>query len=113
MVWCSCYLETWLINVVHYSPAHWARKAGKKSGRCIFDSSDSKHGIPLNSEEARLQLEGLYGVIEHPTLEELVRMVLDYAREMQEKLGEKFRWENIVLWKGDLKGGVHATFLQS
>ena len=55
---------------LHYSPAHWARKAGKKSGRCIFDSSDSKHGIPLNSEEACLQLEGLYEVIEHPTLEE-------------------------------------------
>ena len=62
---------------LHYSPAHWAPKAGKKSGRCIFDSSDDKFSTPLNSEEARVKLEELYGAIEHPTLEDLVQMVLD------------------------------------
>ena len=55
-------------------------------------------------------MEGLYGVIEHPTLEELVRMVLDYAAEMQEKMGKEFKWEDIVLWKGDLKGAFTLLF---
>ena len=89
---------------LHYSPAHWAPKVGKKSGRCIFDSSDGKFSAPLNSDEARLELERLYGAIEHPTLEDLVRMVLEYAAEMKQKLGAAFKWEDLVIWKGDLRG---------
>lgn len=97
-------------GTLHYSPAHWARKAGKKSGRCIFDSSDGKYNSPLNSDEARVRLEALYGNIEHPTLDELVQMIMEYADEMKEKLGEEFRWEDLVLWKGDLKGAFTLLF---
>lgn len=79
---------------VHFSAAHWAPKAGKRCGRGIFDSSDNKHSTALNSDNARTQLEDLYGPIHHPTLCELVHMIL----EMVDLHG----WENIVLWKGDL-----------
>lgn len=79
---------------VHFSAAHWAPKAGKRCGRGIFDSSDSKHGRSLNSESARCQLEDLYGSINHPTLSDLVHMIL--------QLADAEGWENIVLWKGDL-----------
>ena len=65
-------------------PRSLGAENGKKSGRCIFDSSD---GAPLNSDEACLELEKLYGAIEYPTLKGLVRMVLEYAAEMKQKLG--------------------------
>jgi hypothetical protein len=45
----------------------------------------------------------MYGAIEHPTLEDLVTMVNDYADEMKEELGDEFRWEDLRLWKGDLR----------
>jgi hypothetical protein len=36
-----------------------------------------------------------WGAIEHPTIKDLVHMVLEAA--------DKYGWENITLWKADLK----------
>ena len=79
---------------VHFSAAHWAKKSGKRSGRPIFDSSNAKVGHSLNSVQARDKLEELYGPIEHPTLYDIVTMVL---RE-----GDEHGLDNLVLWKCDL-----------
>ena len=93
--------------------AHWGRKARTKSGRAIGDMSDSRHGSPLNSEEAKVKLEALYGPIEHPTIEDLVGMVLSYADDMKKEMGDKFRWEDMVLWKADLRRAFTLLFFRS
>jgi len=88
---------------LQYNTVSWAPKKDKPQGRNICDSSDDSTGNALNSEEAARKLEAMYGEIEHPTLEDLVTMVNEYADEMKAKLGNEFRWEDLRLWKGDLR----------
>ena len=91
------------MNDVHFSPAHWAKKFGSPSGRNIFDSSDQTMGAsPLNSEDARGALEEMYGPIVHPTLQDLVEMIVNYTRRKREELGVHFDITKVVLWKADL-----------
>ena len=82
------------IHGVHYSAAHWAKKAQTPKGRQIFDSSGRDPATALNSEWAAQALEECYGQIVHPTLEKLVRMIL--------RVGDRFGSANISLWKADL-----------
>lgn len=82
---------------VHFSPAHWTTKAGKREGRVLFDSSDDSHGPSLNSDSAREKLRARYGEIAHPTLDDFVLMVLDSEAQHPESL------EELVLWKWDLR----------
>ena len=53
---------------IHYSPVHWTTKVGKECGRTLFDSSDDKHGCPLNTDAVRDKVRDYYGDIHHPTL---------------------------------------------
>ena len=86
-----------------FNTVSWAPKKDKPQGRNICDSSDDSAGNALNSEEAAAKLEGMYGRIEHPTLEELMGMVNGFADEMKAKMGSTFKWEDLRLWKGDLR----------
>jgi hypothetical protein len=82
---------------IHYSPVHWTRKRGKKSGRNLFDSSDGATGHALNSVIARELLRSKYGNISHPTIFDIVIMILDY----EESISANDR-DQLVLWKSDL-----------
>ena len=92
------------LGALHYSPTHWARKAGKVLGRNIFDASDGKFSTPLNTKTVKAMVRECYGDIRHPTIDEIVRMVMDFARDKQQELGEGFRWEDLRMWKADLRG---------
>ena len=92
------------LGALHYSPTHWARKAGKVLGRNIFDASDGKFSTPLNTKTVKAMVRECYGDIRHPTIDEIVRMIMDFARDKQQELGEGFRWEDLRMWKADLRG---------
>ena len=73
-----------------------ATKRNKESGRLTLDCSRpvvgrSDEAIPLNTEEAARR----WGTIAHPTVEDLVRIVLRVARRVG--------WDAVVIWKSDLK----------
>jgi hypothetical protein len=88
---------------LHYSPAHWTIKTGKKCGRNIFDSSDSSHGNALNSDEANKLINTYYGDIKHPGIGDLVDMINSFKEDLINS-AQSFVWEDIVLWKADLAG---------
>ena len=85
------------LSNVHFSPAHWTTKAGKREGRVLFDSSDDSKGPSLNSDGARDQLRAQYGDIHHPTLDDFVLMVLDAEAELPGATNQ------LTLWKWDLR----------
>lgn len=87
------------IQPLHYSPVHWTTKVGKQCGRNLFDSSDDKYSACLNSDEAKLQLEQYYGVIEHPTIKDICNMITQYTNSIPNN-----EHNHIVVWKADLKG---------
>ena len=89
---------------IHFSQTHWARKKGKHWGRPIGDASATDHGQqPLNAGDVKAQVDGLWGPIEHPTLELLSQMVLDQSRT--------HTWETVSLWKMDLRGAFTLLFV--
>ncbi len=88
---------------LQYNTVSWAPKKGKPQGRYICDSSDASAGAALNSNAAAKKLEEFYGSIVHPTLEELINMINEYADEMRATMGEDFRWDELRLWKADLR----------
>lgn len=92
-----------VMNIVgaHFSYQHWALKANKACGRCICDTSNDAEGVcPLNGmgeegkEHERSRLKRQWGAIVHPTLQDLVMMVL--------RIFDKHGSHNVVLWKMDL-----------
>lgn len=93
-----------LIPGIHFSDQHWTTKKGKAQGRGISDLANAHlpELTPLNGThgEAKKQLQDLlkahYGPIHHPTLVALALMVLEMA--------DKYGWDNIELWKKDLRG---------
>ena len=82
---------------IHFSPVHWTKKRGKKSGRNLFDSSDSASGQALNSIEARDMLRTKYGDIKHPTIVDIILMILEYEKDVTDA-----DLSRVVLWKSDL-----------
>ena len=93
------------VKGIHFAPQHWTPKKGKRQGRPIGDEANREDGIPINGkttqgkEAIRAQLREEWGEIHHPTVDELVNMVLSLADE--------HGWENIVLWKLDLAGAFN------
>jgi hypothetical protein len=66
------------IRGVQISPAHWT-EANKVQGCPIIDSSDGgPSGTPLNSKFTKDSSDELWGGIEHPTIQIIVDMGLDY-----------------------------------
>jgi hypothetical protein len=85
----------------HFSSTHWAPKRGKARGRPIGDCSNNRSGSNLNSLAVEDKVRGHWGPVEHPTLRQLVNMILGAADE--------WGWDEIVLWKTDLAGAFHLA----
>lgn len=90
---------------------HWTRKKGKPQGRAIADLSNTPDQFtqtPINgrSGEERSDLNAryntTYGVIKHPSLIDLMLMILTQA--------DQHGWENISLWKKDLQGAFNLLW---
>jgi hypothetical protein len=88
----------------HFSPPVWAPKAGDVDGRnCNHCSNGGKEpgNQPLNSEWLTDWARAHYGAIQHPTIEDIVAMLVRFKERMAaEGKGE----EPILLWKMDIKG---------
>ena len=85
---------------IHFSPAHWAPKKGKKQGRPIIDSTDSSSLRPvLNTPSVKLMADDACGVIKHPTLSDIVNTFLTLKDAHPDK-----DWSHFEAWKMDLKG---------
>lgn len=87
---------------IHLSPQHHADSQGKPEGRVIGDltGQHDEHDTPLNGslhdkDDLREAIRQRWGDIKHPTVDELVKMVLTSA--------DIYGWDNILLWKKDLK----------
>jgi hypothetical protein len=77
----------------------WVPKHGSREGRPTnnYSYDNGKHGL-INSEFVKHAVKEFYGAIELAKLEELMQMIL---RQLEVAKGV---WEDIVLWKMDLKG---------
>ena len=95
---------------VHFSPQHWTEKKGKPQGRAIGDLSnaDVPGSTPLNGDGnddkdiLRSRIEQAWSTIHHPTLPELMRMVL--------RVTDEHGWEGVSLWKKDLQGAFNLLW---
>jgi hypothetical protein len=86
----------------HRMLSKWAPKKGKKCGRNIADMSYGE-GTSLNGKWAKNEAADMYGPIEHPTIEDVSCMILDFWDEIVGKV-EGVGWDELVMWKMDLKG---------
>lgn len=89
---------------IHYSSTHWAPKAGKPQGRQLGDPSNVLEGSALNSDSVRAMVTAKWGEIHHPTLDDLVLMIL--------RISDRHGKENVVMWKMDLKGAFNLLFIR-
>ena len=87
---------------LHLGTAHWTPKKGKASGRPIGDLTHVA-GTPLNTIEATAAAEAHYGAIRHPTITDIVRMIVQFYRDKKEA-DPTARWADMRVWKMDLKG---------
>ena len=101
-------IVTTLSTRVHFSPLSWAPKQGKAKGRNICDTGDKgrkKPGGPsvLNSKEVKERVDTMWGEIRHPTLTDIVNMILHYydVARIEE---QSVQWNDLRLWKMDLSG---------
>ena len=97
------------IDGLHLGKASWTPKKGKASGRSIGDMSFCD-GAPLNCEEAKQIAESWWGKIELPTIDEVVCMILEFFREAI-RIDPLVRWEDLRLWKTDLRGAYQLLSL--
>ena len=91
---------------IHFTPQHHADSKGKPEGRIIGDLSGQHDAnfTPLNGsahDKDRLRniIEHKWGAIKHPAVDMIVKMVLTSA--------DLHGWDNIILWKKDLKGAFN------
>ena len=90
---------------VHFSATSWAPKKGVPAGRPIGDPSNAPKGqSALNDRELHGALEEMWGPIKHPTLEDICLMILEMV--------DKYGWDDITLWKMDLKGAFTLMFFK-
>lgn len=91
---------------VHFSQSHWALKKGKVWGRPIGDASAPSEdtGVALNSAAVKEMCIQKWGNIHHPTVTSLSALVLRQAARVG--------WDNLVLWKMDLKGAFTLLFIR-
>jgi hypothetical protein len=94
------------IDGLHLSPQHHADSKGKPEGRIIGDLSGQHdpiftplNGSPHDKDQLRAAIALKWGEIKHPTVDQLVKMVLTAA--------DLHGWDNIILWKKDLKGAFN------
>jgi hypothetical protein len=81
----------------------WAPKKNKPSGRNIGDLSYCEGPYFLNGKWAKDEALRIWGPIEHPTIDDIARMILDFWDEaIKDDPGAL--WSDLVMWKMDLKG---------
>ena len=90
------------VKNLHLAKAHWTVKKGKASGRPLGDLS-FVDGTPLNTDETADAATRYYGKIEHPTIEDIARMVHEFWTEAL-RSNPHARRQDLRLWKMDLKG---------
>jgi hypothetical protein len=86
---------------LHLCKAHWCVKKGKASGKPLGDLSNV-HGTPLNPDETAEAATRHYGEIQHPTIDDIARMI--HANWIVQKRKPRLRWTDLRLWKMHLKG---------
>ena len=91
---------------IHLSPQHQADSKGKQEGRVIGDLSGQHdpsytplNGTAFSKSALRSLILATWGEIKHPTVDQLVLMVLTAA--------DIHGWSNLMLWKKDLKGAFN------
>jgi len=91
---------------IHFSPQHHADTKGKPEGRVIGDLTGQHDPMytPLNGtwdtkDALRDNIALTWGEIKHPTIQQLVFMVLTAS--------DLHGWNNLILWKKDLKGAFN------
>jgi hypothetical protein len=100
---------------LHVNPLSWTGNEGKVQGRNLGDCSDrgSKPGnSPLNSEYTKDESDTLWGKIVHPTLTDIIQMILQFFRMAREK-DPSVQWEDIIIRKMDLKGAYTLSFFKT
>jgi len=83
------------IEGVHFSAIHWMAQHEKEKGRILANSSSGSN--PLNTPAAKEIVDRVCGKIEHPTLQELMNMLINYG----EVIGSL---DDLQLWKRDPAG---------
>jgi hypothetical protein len=81
----------------------WAPKKKKPSGRNIGDLSYCEGPHFLNGKWAKDEAARIWGPIEHPTIDDIAVMILDFWDEMSRN-DPGTVWSDLVMWKMDLKG---------
>jgi hypothetical protein len=88
----------------NFIPAHWAPNKDKVQGRALIDGSDETvEDSTINGIEVRDKANDLWGIIQHPTMADIINMILEFWDEVQVQYPEA-TWDDLVLWKMDLKG---------
>ena len=82
------------IEGIHFSSLHWTLQFAKETGRMLADPSNGD--MPLNTIEAKALVDAEFGKIVHPTIIQLIDMIMRVADELG--------WHEVVLWKKDLRG---------
>jgi hypothetical protein len=72
---------------IHFLNLHWTAQFGKESGRMLADPTNGDK--PLNSKSARILIDDIFGVIFHPTILQLIQMILVAS--------DKHGWRNVML----------------
>jgi hypothetical protein len=99
-------LETARQYAVNLSPANWTVKEGKAKGRPIWDYSriTAGHSTALNNPLNRNLFQHKYGVIKHPTIDEVALKFLGYWSQLHKATAGKARRAQLHMWKCDLSG---------
>ena len=91
------------VETVNLSAASWARASGKPSGRAVVDTNDGGSGTGLNSEAVKEACIKKWDKIDNPTLDRIGKMIWRFFEEARER-DPAVKWEDLRLWKMDLKG---------
>ncbi|KAJ1417340.1 hypothetical protein B484DRAFT_400865, partial [Ochromonadaceae sp. CCMP2298] len=82
-------------------PSGWAPKAKKPLGRNTGDP------VEMNTQFTKEGADRVWGKISHPSIEDFVHMVLDYAER------NNIKWEDLVLVKMDITGAYTLLFIST
>ena len=97
---------------VHLNPLGWTDNEGKVEGRNIGDCADGGKepgNSPLNSEHTKDESDLLWGKIVHPTLADIVQMILRQKGSGKRPEGSVGGYTHL---EDGSQGGVHFTILQ-
>ena len=89
------------IGNLHLAAAHWTVKKGKPCGRPISDMTFVT-GMSLNTAETTAAAAERYGLINHHSIDDIVKMIRDFWKWAVNR-DPSSKWEDLRLWKMDLK----------